>query len=76
MILDYVMDGKINRKQIGEIIKKRRKSLKISQPTLAVLAGIGVNTLVSVERGEGDPKISTLLSILDTLGLQFNISLK
>lgn len=76
MILDYVMDGKINRKQIGEIIKKRRKSLKISQPTLAVLAGIGVNTLVSVERGEGDPKISTILSILDTLGLQFNISLK
>ena len=62
--------------QLGEIIKVRRKHLKIDQQTLSLLAGVGINTIVSVERGDGNPKISTILSILDTLGLQINITLK
>ena len=62
--------------KIGEVIKVRRKSLNVDQPTLAMLAGIGLNTLVSIERGTGNPKLDTLLSVLDTLGLQFDITLK
>lgn len=62
--------------KIGEAIRQRRKHLKIDQQTLAMLADVGINTIVAVERGAGNPKISTLLSILDTLGLQFNITLK
>ena len=45
-------------------------------PFVADLAGVGLNTLVAIERGEGNPQLSTLLSILDTLGLQMNIKLK
>lgn len=63
-------------KKIGDIIKERRKSLNITQPTLAVLAGVGLNTLVAVERGNGNPKIQTILAIVDTLGLQLDIQLK
>lgn len=63
-------------KVIGQHIKARRKDLKITQPTLALLAGVGLNTLVAIERGNGNARIQTLLSILDTLGLQFNINLK
>jgi DNA-binding phage protein len=37
---------------------------------------VGINTLVAIERGEGNPKLKTLLSILDTLGLQMTIELK
>jgi DNA-binding XRE family transcriptional regulator len=48
----------------------------VNQQTLADLAGVGLNTLVAIERGEGNPQLSTLLSILDTLGLQMNIKLK
>lgn len=66
------MDNKI----IGETIKERRKSLNINQPTLAALAGVGLNTLVAIERGTGNPKIETLLSVLDTLGLKIEIDLK
>jgi len=40
---------------IGEIIKKRRKSLNIAQPTMAALAGVGLNTLVAIERDNGNP---------------------
>ena len=63
-------------KEIGNIIKERRKHLGVNQQTLADLAGIGLNTLVAIERGEGNPQLSTLLTILDTLGLQMTINLK
>ena len=63
-------------KEIGTIIKERRKHLGVNQQTLADLAGVGLNTLVAIERGEGNPQLSTLLTILDTLGLQMDIKLK
>lgn len=50
--------------------------MNINQPTLAALAGVGLNTLVAVERANGNPKLLTLMAILDTLGLQINIDLK
>ena len=63
----------MNTKEIGIIIKERRQSLKVKQLELSELAGVGINTLVAIERGQGNPKLKTLLSILDTLGLQVNI---
>lgn len=66
----------VNTKEIGTIINKRRLSLKVKQQELADLAGVGINTLVAMERGQGNPKLETLLSVLDTLGLQVDIRLK
>ena len=63
-------------KQVGSTIKIRRKKLGINQQTLADLAVVAVNTIVAIERGEGNPQLSTLLTILDTLGLQMDINLK
>lgn len=62
--------------EIGETIRERRKSLGLNQPILAELAGVGLNTLVAIERGQGNPKLDTTLSVLDTLGLQLHITLK
>ena len=45
-------------KTIGAEIKKRRKELQINQQTLADLAGVGINTLVAIERGTGNPSLS------------------
>ena len=63
-------------KRIGNVIKERRKQLGVNQLTLSELAGVGLNTLVAIERGEGNPQLSTLLTVLDTLGLQMDINLK
>ena len=63
-------------KEIGIVIKERRKHLGVNQQTLADLAGVGLNTLVAIERGGGNPQLGTLLTILDTLGLQMDINLK
>ena len=40
------------------------------------LASVAVNTVVAIERGEGNPQLATLLTILDTLGLQIDINIK
>ena len=69
-------DSNMDAKEIGIIIKERRKHLGVNQQTLADLAGVGLNTLVAIERGEGNPQLSTLLTVLDTLGLQMNIKLR
>lgn len=61
---------------IGKAIKDRRKMLGVTQQTVSDLSGVAINTLVAIERGEGNPQLSTLLAVLDTLGLQININLK
>ena len=66
----------MNQKEIGTIIKERRKHLAVNQQTLADLAGVSINTLVAIERGEGNPQLATLLTILDTLGLQMDLKIK
>lgn len=62
--------------EIGNAIKERRKKLGINQQTLADLASVAVNTVVAIERGEGNPQLTTLLTVLDTLGLRINIDIK
>ena len=66
----------MTQKEIGYSIKERRKHLGINQQTLADLACVAVNTIVAIERGEGNPQLSTLLTVLDTLGLQIDINTK
>lgn len=66
----------MNYQNIGEIIKNRRKSLNITQPVLASLADVGLNTVVAIERGNGNAKIQTIMAILDTLGLKIDVTLK
>lgn len=61
---------------IGLQIKERRKSLKVTQRQLAELAGIGINTLTKIERGEANPSLSILNKILDTLGLELTTNIK
>ena len=63
-------------KEIGNSVKERRKKLGVTQQTLADLAGTAVNTVVAIERGEGNPQLTTLTTILDALGLQVDINIK
>ena len=66
----------MNQKELGTVIKERRKHLAVNQQTLADFAGVSINTLVAIERGEGNPQLATLLTILDTLGLQMDLRIK
>ena len=66
----------MTQQEIGNSIKARRKKIGINQQTLADLSGVAVNTVVAIERGEGNPQLATMLTILDTLGLQIDINIK
>lgn len=66
----------MNYQELGKMIRERRKALKVTQPTLAGLSGVGLNTVVAVERGNGNPKLQTIKEILETLGLQLDVRLK
>lgn len=54
----------------GEEIKLRRKTLAISQRDLAEIAGVGLATIKDIERGKGNPSLSTISRILDVLGME------
>jgi len=65
----------MTQQEIGIVVRDRRKHLGINQQTLADLASVAVNTVVAIERGEGNPQLSTLLTVLDTLGLKIEVIL-
>lgn len=55
-------------KEIGRIIQIRRKELGITQQELADICEVGINTLVAIERGQGNPSVKTLIKIGSALG--------
>lgn len=61
---------------IGQIIKARRKELGLTQNTLALLSQVGINTIVSIERGSKSPSIDTLMKVADVLGLEVKLEVR
>lgn len=56
-------------RSIGENIRKYRKAKKMTQETLAERAGLSVNYIGSIERGEKLPSLETFIVILNQLGV-------
>lgn len=63
-------------KEIGKQIKERRKVLRITQPDLVEMAGISINTLYKIERGQSNPTIQMLNKIAEILGMEIKIEVK
>ncbi|RIH67170.1 transcriptional regulator [Mariniphaga sediminis] len=63
-------------KEIGKQIKERRKVLRITQPDLAEMAGISINTLYKIERGQANPTIQIVNKIAEILGMEIKIAVK
>lgn len=62
--------------EIGSFVRDRRKMLGITQPDLAEMAQISINTLYKIERGEANPSVRVLNKIVDILGLEISIEIK
>ena len=63
-------------KDLGEAIKNRRKELDITQPHLAELAQISVNTLYKLEKGQGNPSLDVINKLGEVLGMELNFQVK
>lgn len=62
--------------EIGTYMRDRRKMLGITQPDLAEMAQISINTLYKIERGEANPSVKVLNKIVEILGLEINMDIK
>lgn len=61
---------------LGEQIKARRDTLRVTQPDLAEMAGISVNTLYKIERGQANPTVKVLNKLAEVLGLELKLEVK
>lgn len=62
--------------EIGKSIRLRRKALKITQPDLAQLAKVSINTLYKIERGQTNPTMDVIEKITNVLGLEIKLEVK
>jgi transcriptional regulator with XRE-family HTH domain len=67
---------KPNKKQItqaknnfAEVLRKRRQSLKMSQSSLANLAGVDRKTINRIENGHFSPNLDTIVRLMTVLNL-------
>lgn len=51
-----------------QTLRRRRRELGLSQSELAGLAGISLEGLSKIERGDAEPKIVTVMKLVKLLG--------
>ena len=59
--------------RIGQVFAERRVTLRLTQETVADLAGVSRYSVQSLERGSGSTKIGSVLEIADVLGLHMDV---
>lgn len=60
------------KKTIGEVFRKARRELDLTQAELAEKAGIHPNTYAKVERDDQDPSLGTAKKVSKVLKLDLN----
>ena len=61
-------------KEIGELIRKTRKTLGVTQQDLALTAGTGLRFVIDLEKGKETCEIGKALTILQTLGIRLTLT--
>ena len=62
--------------QIGTIVKQYKQTNKSSNETLALLSGVTSNTISTMTSDPTNSKVSTVLALLDAMGMTLTISRK
>ncbi len=59
---------------IGQIIRKIRKRLGVTQKDLALTSGTGLRFVIDLEKGKETCQIGKVLTVLQTLGIQIALT--
>ena len=54
--------------QLGDALRAARKQLGLTQPKLALAAGVGVRFIVDLEAGKPTLRLENVLRVIDALG--------
>ena len=60
--------------QLGHALRAARKQLMLTQPQLALAAGVGVRFIVDLEAGKPTLRLENVLRVIDTLGGELQLS--
>jgi transcriptional regulator with XRE-family HTH domain len=60
--------------RIGEAFAERRIALRVTQQTVADLAGVSRSTVQALERGSGSIKFGSVVEIAEVLGMRVEVS--
>ena len=55
-------------RQLGDALRAARKQLGLTQPRLALAAGVGVRFIVDLEAGKPTLRLQNVLRVIDALG--------
>lgn len=61
--------------ELGQLIKRQRNKLSLSQTQLAHLSGVSLNLISQIESGKPRVQFVKLLQVVQVLGLQFKVEL-
>jgi y4mF family transcriptional regulator len=59
--------------QLGEAIRTARKQLALTQPQLALAAGVGVRFVVELEAGKPTVQLALVLRVIQAFGCEIHI---
>lgn len=60
--------------QLGHALRATRKQLGLTQPQLALAAGVGVRFIVDLEAGKPTLRLANVLRVIDALGGEVQLS--
>jgi y4mF family transcriptional regulator len=60
---------------LGRLLRDTRRALNLTQPNLALSAGVGVRFLVDIEKGKPTAQIGKVMQVLAALGVEMRLSL-
>jgi HTH-type transcriptional regulator/antitoxin HipB len=60
--------------QLGDALRAARKQLGLTQPRLALAAGVGVRFIVELEAGKPTLRLENILRVIDALGGEIQLS--
>jgi transcriptional regulator with XRE-family HTH domain len=61
-------------KRVGQLVRARRRFLKLRQRDLAELAGVTLRGLTELEQGRGNPTLKQLSKIAHVLGMHVTLN--
>ena len=59
--------------QIGELVRKTRKRLGVTQRDLALTSGTGLRFIIELEQGKPTCQLAKVLTVLHTLGIKLEL---
>ena len=66
---------KYTAKEIGEIVRRTRKNLGVTQENIALTSGTGLRFIIDLEHGKPTCQLEKTLTVLRTLGIRIELQL-